>query len=173
SSLVNKKLSETRTNPILKSTRIIAIVRDQITLIPKGETVIRNNEHVYFIENDNEKDAIHKLVGQKKMKVKKIMVIGGDDLAYTTVLKLEQDYNVTIIHKDKERCKWLSAHLAHALVIHGDYRNITLLMDEGLEEMDAFIALTESSETNIITSLSAKNHGVYKTIAHVDTREYI
>lgn len=173
SSLVNKKLSETRANPILKSTRIIAIVRDQITLIPKGETVIRNNDHVYFIANDNEKDAILKLVGQKQMKVKKIMVIGGDDLAYTTVLKLEQDYNVTIIHKDKERCKWLSGHLEHALVIHGDYRNITLLMDEGLEEMDAFIALTESSETNIITSLSAKNHGVYKTIAHVDTREYI
>ena len=58
-------------------------------------------------------------------------------------------------------------------MIHGDYKNIELLIDEGLEEMEAFLALTESSETNIITSLSAKNHGVYKTIAHVDTREYI
>jgi trk system potassium uptake protein len=59
------------------------------------------------------------------------------------------------------------------LVIHGDYKNINLLIEEGLETMDGFLALTNSSETNIITSLSAKNHGVYKTIAHVDTREYI
>src|SRR5690606_22822838 len=63
SPLINKKLSETRSNPILKGTRIIAIVRDQITLIPKGDTVIRNNDHVYFIANDNEKDSILEIVG--------------------------------------------------------------------------------------------------------------
>ncbi len=101
------------------------------------------------------------------------MIIGGDDLALTSALKLEPEYRVTLIHNDKERCKWLSERLDDTLVIHGDYKNIELLIDEGLEEMQAFLALTQSSETNIITSLSAKNHGVYKTIAHVDTREYI
>src|SRR5690554_5804677 len=173
SSLINKKLSETRSNPILKDIRIIAIVRNQFTLIPKGDTVIRNNDHVFFISNDNEKNSILELVGQKQVAVKNVMLIGGDDLAYTTALKLEKDYHVTLIHKDKERCKWLAANLTKTLVIHGDYKNIDLLLDEGLESMEAFLALTESSETNIITSLSAKNHGVYKTIAHVDTREYI
>lgn len=101
------------------------------------------------------------------------MIIGGDDMAVTTALKLENEYRVTLVNKDKERCKWLAEHLPKTLVINGDYKNIELLVEEGLEEMDAFLALTESSETNIITSLSAKNHGVYKTIAHVDTREYI
>jgi len=173
SSLINKKLSETRTNPILKDVRIIAIVRNQMTMIPKGDTVIRNNDHVFFISDDNEKSSILELVGQKRILVKNVMLIGGDDLAYTTALKLEKDYHVTLIHKDKERCKWLAANLTKTLVIHGDYKNIDLLLDEGLESMEAFLALTESSETNIITSLSAKNHGVYKTIAHVDTREYI
>lgn len=173
SSLINKKLSETNSNPILKNVRIIAIVRNQLTLIPKGDTVIRNNDHVFFISNDNEKSSILELVGQKQKTVKNVMMIGGDDLAYTTALKLEKDYHVTLIHKDKERCKWLAGHLAETLVIHGDYKNIELLIDEGLNSMEVFLALTESSETNIITSLSAKNHGVYKTIAHVDTREYI
>ncbi|HLW20808.1 MAG TPA: Trk system potassium transporter TrkA [Cyclobacteriaceae bacterium] len=173
SSLINKRLSETRTNPILQNVRIIAIVRNQLTMIPNGDTVIRNNDHVFFISNDNEKSSILELVGQKKILVKNVMMIGGDDLAYTTALKLEEDYHVTLIHKDKERCKWLAANLTKTLVIHGDYKKIDLLLDEGLESMEAFLALTESSETNIITSLSAKNHGVYKTIAHVDTREYI
>lgn len=173
SSLINKKLSEAHNNPILKDVRIIAIVRNQMTMIPKGDTVIRNNDHVFFISNDNEKSSILELVGQKQKTVKNVMMIGGDDLAYTTALKLEKDYHVTLIHRDKERCKWLAANLTKTLVIHGDYKNIDLLIDEGLESMEAFLALTESSETNIITSLSAKNHGIYKTIAHVDTREYI
>jgi trk system potassium uptake protein TrkA len=101
------------------------------------------------------------------------MIIGGDDLAYSTARELEDDYGITLIHNDKERCKWLAERLDSSLIIHGDYKNINLLIEEGLETTDGFLALTDSSETNIITSLSAKNHGVYKTIAHVDTREYI
>ena len=173
SSLVNKKLSESNGNPIFKKIRIIAIVRNQLTIIPNGNTIIRNNDIVFFIFNEEERNSIIKLVGQKRVIVKNVMLIGGDDLAYTTAIKLEKDYHVTLIHKDKERCKWLASNLDKALVINGDYKNIELLIEEGLEEMEAFVALTESSETNIITSLSAKNHGVYKTIAHVDTREYI
>jgi len=173
SPLINKKLSENNDNPIFKKIRIIAIVRNQLTIIPSGSTVIRNNDIVFFIFNEEEKDSIIKLVGQKRVEVKKVMLIGGDDLAYTTAVKLEKEYHVTLVHKDKERCKWLAANLDSTLVINGDYKNIELLIEEGLEEMEAFVALTENSETNIITSLSAKNHGVYKTIAHVDTREYI
>ncbi|MCH7400446.1 Trk system potassium transporter TrkA [Belliella kenyensis] len=173
SSLVNKKISDMRKNPIFEDIRIIAIVRGQMTIIPNGQTIIRNNDHVFFISNKKAVESILELLGQKKVTVKNVMIIGGDDMAYATALKLENDYRVTLIHKDKERCKWLSERLDKTLVINGDYKNIELLVEEGLEEMEAFISVTESSETNIITSLSAKNHGVYKAIAHVDTREYI
>ncbi len=173
SSLINKKISEASNDAIFKEIRIIAIVRDQLTIIPRGNTIIRNNDHVFFISNKQAVESIMALLGQKKISIKNVMIIGGDDMAYATALKLEDEYRVTLIHKDKERCKWLSERLNSTLVINGDYKNIELLIEEGLEEMDAFISLTESSETNIITSLSAKNHGVYKTIAHVDTREYI
>ncbi|WP_373521293.1 Trk system potassium transporter TrkA [Aquiflexum sp.] len=173
STMINKQISDMRENPIFEDIKIIAIVRDQMTLIPKGNTIIRNNDHVFFISNKKAVESIIELLGQRKVTIKNIMIIGGDDMAYTTARKLEDEYRVTLIHKDKERCKWLSERLDKTLVINGDYKNVELLIEEGLEEMEAFISLTESSETNIITSLTAKNHGVYKTIAHVDTREYI
>ena len=171
--LVNQRIMDTKSNPIFEDIRIIAILRDQKTIIPRGSTIIRNSDHVFFISNKKNTESILELLGQKKIEVKNVMIIGGDDMALTTALRLEDNFRVTLVHKDKERCKWLAENLKNTLVITGDYKNIELLIEEGLEQMDAFLALTQSSETNIITSLSAKNHGVYKTIAHVDTREYI
>ncbi|MEN2283915.1 Trk system potassium transporter TrkA [Algoriphagus sp. SE2] len=171
--LVNQRIMDTKTNPIFEDIRIIAILRDQKTIIPRGSTIIRNNDHVFFISNKKNTESIMEVLGQKKVIIKNVMIIGGDDMALTTALRLEDHFRVTLVNKDKERCKWLAENLKNTLVINGDYKNIELLVEEGLEQMDAFLALTESSETNIITSLTAKNHGVYKTIAHVDTREYI
>lgn len=171
--LVNQRIMDTKSNPIFDDIRIIAILRDQKTIIPRGSTIIRNMDHVFFVSIKKNTENILEVLGQVKVKVKNIMIIGGDDMALSTALRLEDKYRVTLVNKDKERCKWLAETLKNSLVINGDYKNIELLIEEGLEQMDAFIALTESSETNIITSLSAKNHGVYKTIAHVDTREYI
>ena len=171
--LVNQRIMDTKTNPIFEDIRIIAILRDQKTIIPRGSTIIRNNDHVFFISNKKNTESIMEVLGQKKVIIKNVMIIGGDDMALTTALRLEDHFRVTLVNKDKERCKWLAENLKNTLVINGDYKNIELLVEEGLEQMDAFLALTDSSETNIITSLTAKNHGVYKTIAHVDTREYI
>jgi trk system potassium uptake protein TrkA len=173
SPLVNQRIMDAKEDPTYEDIRIIAIVRDQKTIIPRGNTILRNNDHVFFISNKKNTDSIQEALGQKQVKIKNIMIIGGDDMAVATALKLQDKYRVTLVNKEKERCKWLAEHLPNTLVINGDYKNIELLVEEGLEQMDAFLALTESSETNIITSLSAKNHGVYKTIAHVDTREYI
>ncbi len=171
--LVNQRIMDTKTNPIFEDIRIIAILRDQKTIIPRGSTIIRNNDHVFFVSNKKNTKSILEILGQEKVVIKNVMIIGGDDMAVTTAIRLQDRFRVTLINKDKERCKWLAENLPNTLVINGDYKNIELLIEEGLEQMDAFLALTESSETNIITSLSAKNHGVYKTIAHVDTREYI
>jgi trk system potassium uptake protein TrkA len=171
--LVNQRIMDTKSNPIFVDIRIIAILRDQKTIIPRGSTIIRNNDHVFFISNKKNTQTIMEMLGQEKVTIKNVMIIGGDDMALTTALRLEDHFRVTLVNKDKERCKWLAENLRNTLIINGDYKNVELLIEEGLEQMDAFLALTESSETNIIASLTAKNHGVYKTIAHVDTREYI
>lgn len=177
SPLINKKLMEiygsgnghSKNEP---NYRPIAVLRGHRTIIPRGNTTLQQNDHVYFIAKKGDISCVEEFVGGQKVKVKNIMIIGGSGLALDTAKLLEDDYNVTLVEKEKERCKYLANRLAKTLIINGDGNNIDLLEEEGLKNMDAFIALTPNSETNIIISLMAKNRGVYKTIAQVENKEY-
>jgi len=151
----------------------IAILRGYKTIIPRGETIMKRGDHVYFIVEKNNMDVLEGIIDAPQVKVQKVMIIGGGQLGMSAAKCLEKDYQVTLIEKSKDRCKELAEILNNTLIIHGDNTNIDLLQSEGLNEMDAFLALTQNSETNIIASLTAKNHGVHKTIAQVENREYI
>ncbi len=152
--------------------RPIAILRGHRTIIPRGDTILRKNDHIYFITTKDRTTALREIVGKKEVIVRRIMIVGGTEQALVTAKRLEKEYNVTLIEKDKERCKQLSEELNHTLIINGDFSNFDLMEEEGLSNMDAFLALTENSESNIIACLTAKNHGVYKTIAQVENKEY-
>lgn len=173
SPLANKQLSEIHAMQKDFMLRPIAILRGHKTLIPRSGTVFHRNDHIYFITRHENIDAVINLVGKKKVTVKNIMILGGSNLAQDTARILEKDYNVTLIERNKDRCKVLAEQLDETLIIHGDTSNFDMLEEEGLSHMDAFIALSGNSETNIIASLTAKNHGVYKTIAQVENKEYI
>lgn len=173
SPLVNQQIEEINDIETDVALRPIAILRGHRTIIPRGNTVLRRNDHIYFITKGGNTDKLINLVGKKKVNVKNVMILGGTQLGEATAKRLEQTYNITLIEKDKERCKELAELLHNTLVINGDYSNINLLEEEGLNKMDAFIALSNNSETNIIASLTAKNHGVYKTIAQVEHKEYV
>lgn len=172
SRLVNVPLSNFSQYCKDDSVRPIAILRGHQTIIPRGDTVLRRGDHVYFISKSDNIDEINQLVGKRKVQLRNVMIIGGTPLARATAKRLENDYNVTLIEKEKEVCKALADELKNTLVIHGDAGNITLLEEEGLSRMDAFIALSPNSETNIIASLTAKNYGVFRTIAQVESKEY-
>jgi len=152
---------------------VIAILRGNRTIMPEGETILRMGDHVYFITKREQITRLEETVGIQRRKVRKVMILGGTQLGLITAQLLEQEYSVTLIEADKERCKELAEHLDNALIINGRASNIELMEEEGLNNMDAFIALTPNSETNIIASLTAKNHGVFKTIAQVENKEYI
>lgn len=151
----------------------IAILRGYKTIIPRGDTVMKRGDHVYFIVEKNNMETLERIIDAPQIKVHNVMIIGGTSLGMTAAKCLEKEFKVTLIEKDKDRCKELAEVLDNTLIIHGDNSNIDLLESEGLNEMDAFLALTNNSETNIIASLTAKNHGVHKTIAQVENREYI
>lgn len=151
----------------------IAILRGHETIIPRGFTQLRGNDHIYFITKTNNKKMVEEFVGKKHRTVKSIMILGGTDLAISTARLLQDDYNVTIVEERKRRCQLMTEQLSSVLVIKGDYTNIDLLKEENLDQMDAFIALTGNSETNIISCLTARNLGVFKTIAQVENKEYI
>ena len=173
SPLVNMRvanISEVNPNVELKP---IAILRGNETIIPEPQTYLRRNDHIYFISKKENIDQLTGIIGKKQVAVKNVMILGGTSLGRATAKRLEQTYNVTLIEKNKERCKELAEEFNKTLIINGDSSNLDLLIEEGLNNMDAFIALTENSETNIIASLAAKEQGVYKTIAQVENKEYI
>lgn len=152
---------------------ISAIKRNHETIIPRGDDYIRVNDIVYIATTNEDMQNIRTLCGKADINIKKIMIMGGSRIAEQLAMRVDDDYKITIIESDYERCEELSDRLPDCNIIHGDGRNFELLEEEGVEEMDAFIALTESSETNILGCLAAKEYGVKKTIAEVENIQFI
>lgn len=150
----------------------VAILRYDSTILPRKGTVLERNDHLYFLANKKDLSQVMTLIGKELHKIRKVMIIGGNEMAIRTAEKLEEKYQVTIVSRDKGMCKKMTDRLNNSLIIKGDASNVEMLKEEGLEEMDAFIALTLNSETNIITSLMAEELGVFKTIALVNNIDY-
>jgi len=145
----------------------------QFTLIPRGDTVFKEGDQVYFITSDKGVEELYKLSGMQKQEIKNVMILGGSKVGYKTARDLcNKKFNVKLIEKNKEKAFDIADDLPHALVINGDGRNVELLDEENLESMDAFIAVTGNSETNIMSCLVAKSKKIKKTIALVENMDY-
>lgn len=151
----------------------IAIHRNNQTIIPKSDMLFEVNDHVFFLCLPDGVDEIRNLSGSKRYDIKNVMIMGGGNVGYNTAKKLSRRKNVKIIESDSERCLVLADKLKNVLVINDDGHDVNLLEEENIEKMDAFIAVTGNSETNIMSCLVAKNHGVKKTIAMVENMDYI
>jgi trk system potassium uptake protein len=150
----------------------IAILRGQQTILPRANTIIKRGDHIYFITDKKDVESLLTTIGKTGKKIKSIMFVGGNIISMTAAKHLENDFKVTIVEESERQCKWLVDELNNTLVIKGDPSNFELLHEEGLAQMDAFVAVTQNSETNIITSLMADTAGVHKTIALVENLEY-
>ena len=153
----------------------IAIQRQgtQTTMIPRGDTCFEDGDTVFFITLKEGVEELYKLTGKKKTQIKNIMILGGGKIGYNTARELcEKKFKVTILEKNKKKAFEVADLLPNALVIHGDGRNSDLLDEEDLSSMDAFISVTENSETNIMSCLMAKTKNVKKTIALVENMDY-
>lgn len=151
----------------------VAILRNNETIIPRGDVTFHVGDHVYFIAQRDAMGHILSLSGKERKRIKNVMILGGNQVGFHTAKKLSLKYNVKLIESDRERCFELADQLQGTLVINGDGSDVELLEEEGIDQMDAFIAVTENSETNIISCLVAKNHKVQKTIALVENMDYI
>ena len=152
---------------------VVAIQRGNRTLIPRGDTEFKANDHVYFISLPESVDELMILAGKEEIDIRKIMILGGSLIGREFAKRAQSAYKVKIIDFDKDKCYELADELTNSMVIHGDGSNVEFLEEEGIEEMDAFVAVTGDSETNIISCLVAKNHGVKRTIALVENIDYI
>ncbi len=145
----------------------------QFTLIPRGDTIFKEGDQVYFITVKAGVDELYKLTGKKKEDIKNVMILGGSKVGIKAAKYLcAKKFNVKLIEMNKEKAFDLADDLPNALVINGDGRNVELLKEESLESMDAFIAVTGNSETNIMSCLVAKTNHIKKTIALVENMDY-
>ncbi len=153
--------------------RAVAFHRGDDTFLPTGQTIVNPGDLVYVITKPESSEKLMRMGGKEKLEINNIMIVGGGRVGRVIAKRMESEMNIKLIERDKERCLALTNLLDDTLIINGDTRDINLVEEEGIENMDAFIAVTDSSETNILTCLHAKKFGVKKTIALVENLEYI
>ena len=145
----------------------------QYTIIPRGDTQFKEGDQVYFITTKEGVDEIYELTGKERHEIRNVMILGGSNIGYKTASDLcKNRFNVKLIENDKEKAFEIADDIPSCLVINGDGRNVELLLEEDIQDMDAFISVTGNSETNIMSCLVAKSKGVKKTIALVENMDY-
>lgn len=154
---------------------IVAIVRDNETIIPGGSDTIQAGDLVYFMTMRKSIPVVRRIAGKEELPdIRDVIIMGGSRIAVRAAQLIGDSYNVKIIERDRARCHRLTEVLSsRVMVINGDGRDPSLLVSEGISHTEAFIALTDSSETNILAGVAAKRFGVTKTIAEVENLDYI
>lgn len=172
SELVGKYLHEISGNP--KKFHIVAIKRNNRTIIPNGSDQILSGDILFFTTTKEFIDEIPAITGKKNFEVKNIMIMGGSRIAIRTCQYLPSDIKIKLLESDKNKCYQLLQKLPkNVTVFHDDGRNSEFLQEESIRETDAFIAVTGNSEANILACLAAKRFGVRKTVAEVENMDYI
>lgn len=155
---------------------IVAIKRHGETIIPTGNDMLQHLDLVYFITTKNYIPYIRKIVGKEHyVDVKNVMIMGGGKTAVRAVKMLPEYIEAKIIETDFHRCEYLNNVIDtdQVMVINGDGRDLSLLIEESIKNTHAFVATTGSTETNILACLAAKRMGVRKTVAMVENLDYI
>ena len=154
---------------------IVAIKRGNETIIPRGDDIILLNDIVYFTTTKKYIPYIQKIAGKEHYpEVRNVIIMGGSRIAVRTSQYIPDYMQIKIIESDLERCHRLTDLVDDKImIINGDGRDIDLLLEEGIKNTDAFVALTGNSETNILACLAAKRMGVIKTVAEVENIDYI
>ena len=155
--------------------RVVAISRKNETIIPRFDTKFKYHDLVFIISKREGMDMLLKYVGKHNIEVNNLMILGGSPTGEILAKQLSKQLDsIKLIEKNKEKCIDLSEKLPdNVIVVNGDGRNSDMLLEESIRDYDAFVAVTNSTETNILACVAAKGFGVPRTIAEVENLEYI
>lgn len=155
--------------------RVVAIARNNQTIIPKFDTKFKYHDLVFIISKREGMDVLMKYIGKKNIEVNNLMILGGSPIGEMVARQMAKELDsVKLIEMNKEKCLDLSEKLpGNVIVVNGDGRNSDMLIEESIKDFDAFVAVTNSSETNILACVAAKSLGIARTIAEVENLEYI
>jgi len=153
--------------------RTVAISRDGQTIIPDDEERFVEGDVAYLIVRQDAIEQVMELSGQQSIAVKNMMILGGSRIGVRIAMELQGEINIKLIDYNAEKAYRLAELLDRTLIINEDGRNTEAMLEEGLSNMDAFVAVTGRSETNILAAMLAKRMGVKKVIAEVENLNYI
>ena len=171
--IINKSLQEIALTNRTDKFRAVAIKRAGKTIIPRGNEQFKLGDLVYVISTNEGIEEMMKTSGKENFEAKNIMILGGSRIGKHVASYMQKTCEVKLIDYDIKKCEDLAEILDNTLIINGDGRNVELLEQEGITKIDAFVAVTGNSETNILSCLLAKKMGVKRTIAEVENMEYI
>ncbi len=177
SPIIDRKLSDfvNMTSSEDLQFRIVAISRGNETIIPGVDTKFKYHDLVFIISKREGMEILMRYIGKSNIEVNKLMILGGGPIGEMVAKQVAKQVDtIKIIEKKKERCYELNEKLrGNVIVVNGDGRNSDIFMEESVREYDAFVAVTSSTETNILACVAAKRLGVGRTIAEVENIEYI
>ena len=152
---------------------VAAIKRNNTTIIPGGNDEILYDDTVYFITTPPFVQQVMELCGKRKRVIKKAFIVGGSRIAMRFAARFHERFHLRIIDNNREHCEHMATVLPNCDIVFGDGRDVEVLKENNVEQYDAFLALTGSSETNILTCMSAREFGVPKTIADVENLQFV
>lgn len=175
SPIIGKRMSDFNLGNDDLPYRLVAISRKSETIIPDNETKLKINDTLYVITKKESAESVLEYTGKRNVKVHKLLILGGGRIGEAVAAKaIEAGIpDIKIIERKKDKCTELSEKFSKALVVNGDGRNSNFLIEEGIKDCEAFVAVTSNTETNILACVIAKRFGVPKTIAEVENIEYI
>ncbi len=156
--------------------RVVAIARDGKTLIPKFDTRFKYNDLVYIIASKEGMTGIMRFLGVDDIRIRRVMILGGSEIGQMTADRLAKTGldSLKIIEVNKSKARQLSADLPDEVdVVEGDIRNSDFLVEEGIQEYDAVVAVAGNDEANILACIVAKRFGVPRVVAQVENLEYV
>tara|TARA_R110000796_G_scaffold88164_9_gene189884 strand:+ start:8405 stop:9778 length:1374 start_codon:yes stop_codon:yes gene_type:complete len=171
--LVGQELRFLRQHMPGVDTRVAAIFRKNRPIIPKGDTIIEADDEVFFIAATHDIRAVMSELRRLEKNYKRILIAGGGNIGERLAEAIENRYNVRIIEKNKNRADYLSQNLDNTIVLHGSASDKELLIEENIEEVDIFCALTNDDEANIMSSMLAKRLGARKVMALINNPAYV
>lgn len=172
SSLCGKSLENLRT--IIDKKFIIGIIeRGEAAIVPRGKDTLIEGDIIYLPIKKIDIGDTAKMLEVSIKPSKRVMILGGGRIGYYVASTMEHKADIKIIEKSHERCQYLSRYLGRSLILHGDGTDQKLLIEENINNMDVFVAVSNNEELNIMASLLAKKLGVKKTIAIVNRTDYI
>lgn len=153
--------------------RVVAVYRGDEAIIPEGKSVVRAEDIVFFLSQREHTEKVMAQFNDQAGRCRRVMIAGGGNIGLLLARKLETNYNVKIIETVKERAEYLAETLDDALVFHGDAADQDMLIDENIQEMDVFCALTNDDEANILSAMLAKRMGANKIMSLINRPAYV